>query len=258
MINKFQQGGKQDAVMQFVQGLAQILQADPQQIIQISQQNPEALEAAVQAYQQTQDMNQAAQVFQQSLQKKTQAAKHGAKLQYIKSLKHQCAEDEELYYYKKGGSVGCGCKKKEDGGEVVKAQDGAVARFKNDYSSKKVKQSQKDYEKGVADHNVRNTPKEVTVKRQTQQKLDPKTTKKLPNGKYPTNWTSQDRQTWERLHGSNDEGLGAHKNGGELKKNCGGSKMKLKKNGGEVCPKCGKVHSAGMGCAVAKFKQKFQ
>jgi len=33
-------------------------------------------------------------------------------------LKNQCPEGEELYYFKKGGkaSVGCGCKKKEDGG----------------------------------------------------------------------------------------------------------------------------------------------
>jgi hypothetical protein len=30
--------------------------------------------------------------------------------------------------------------------------------------------------------------------------------------------------------------------------------MKLIKKGGEVCPKCGKVHAAGMGCDVAKFK----
>lgn len=262
MINKFQQGGQtqQDAIMQFVQGIAQVLQADPNDVIQMAQQNPDALEAAVQTYQQTQDINQAAQTFQDTLQNKTRAARHGAKLQYIKSLKHQCNDDEELIYFKKGGSLlDCGCvKKKENGGEVEIKQAGGVSKFKNDYSSKKVKQSQKDYEKGVADHNVRNTPTKVAVKKQTQQKLDPKTTKKLPNGKYPTNWTSQDRQTWERLHGSNDEGLGAHKNGGELKKNCGGSKMNLKKKGGEVCPKCGKVHSAGMGCAVAKFKQKFQ
>ena len=54
-------------------------------------------------------------------QQETQKGAHGMKLQYIKSLKHQCADDEELYYYKKGGSVNCGCKKKEDGGEVVKA-----------------------------------------------------------------------------------------------------------------------------------------
>lgn len=130
MINKFQQGGKQqDAIMQFVQGLAQVLQVKPEQVIQVAQQNPKALESAVQVYQQTQDMNQAAQAFTQFVQK----AKQGAKLQYLKSLKHQCAEDEELYYYKKGGSVGCGCKKKEDGGEMKPKKDcggGAVAKFK--------------------------------------------------------------------------------------------------------------------------------
>lgn len=127
MINKFQQGGKQDVIMQFIQGLAQTLQADPNQIIQIAQQNPKALEAAVQTYQQTQDMNQAAQAFQQGIQ----AARHGAKLNYIKSLKHQCADDEELYYYKKGGSIGCGCKKKE-GGEIKdeNKKESPIAKFK--------------------------------------------------------------------------------------------------------------------------------
>jgi hypothetical protein len=48
-------------------------------------------------------------------------ALHGAKLNYFKNLKHQCADDEELVYYKKGGSVDCGCKKKKDGGEIKKA-----------------------------------------------------------------------------------------------------------------------------------------
>ena len=136
MINKFQQGGKQDAVMQFVQGLAQTLQADPQQVIQIAQQNPQALEAAIQTYQQTKDIKQAAQTFQQAVQQQTQAARHGAKLNYIKSLKNQCAEDEEIVYYKKGGSVGCGCKKKENGGEIKKAEQGAVAEFKMQYGNK--------------------------------------------------------------------------------------------------------------------------
>ena len=60
-------------------------------------------------------------------QKQAQKALHGAKLQYIRSLKNQCPEGEELYYYKKGGSVGCGCKKKEDGGEVRKAGSGCSA-----------------------------------------------------------------------------------------------------------------------------------
>lgn len=153
MINKFQQGGKQqDAIMQFVQGLAQVLQVKPEQVIQVAQQNPKALESAVQVYQQTQDMNQAAQAFTQSIKK----AKQGAKLQYLKSLKRQCADDEELYYYKKGGSVGCGCKKKEDGGEVVKAQDGVVAKFKEEKRKKKQQTSQQKEKPKVSGEYIKN------------------------------------------------------------------------------------------------------
>ena len=132
MINKFQQGGKQEeAIMQFVQGLAQELQADPKQVIQAAQQNPKALEVAVQTFQQTKDMKQAAQAFAQVAQQQTQAARHGAKLNYLKSLKHQCAEDEEVYYYKKGGSVGCGCRKKEEGGELKDKKTKVVDNFKS-------------------------------------------------------------------------------------------------------------------------------
>lgn len=138
MIKKFQQGDQiQQLAVEVVQGIAQELQADPQQVAQAAQQNPEALEAAMQVYTQTKDIKQTAQTFLQTIQQKTQqkkketqAAKHGAKLNYIKSLKHQCAEDEEVYYYKKGGSVGCGCRKKEDGGEIQKDKEGAVAKFK--------------------------------------------------------------------------------------------------------------------------------
>lgn len=75
-----------------------------------------------------------AQYQKEKAQASTQQAKkaaHGAKLNYFKSLKNQCAEDEEVVYYKKGGSVGCGCKKKEDGGQVTTAKEGsAVAKFK--------------------------------------------------------------------------------------------------------------------------------
>jgi hypothetical protein len=37
-----------------------------------------------------------------------------------------------VVYFKKGGSVGCGCQKKK-GGEIEKAQNGtkAVSKFKN-------------------------------------------------------------------------------------------------------------------------------
>lgn len=68
---------------------------------------------------------------QKQQQQQAQKAAHGAKLQYFKSLNHRCAEDEEVVYYKKGGSVTCGCKKKEQGGEVPTAKYGsAVEKFK--------------------------------------------------------------------------------------------------------------------------------
>lgn len=73
------------------------------------------------------------QAMENQQKQQTTKALHGAKLNYFKSLKHQCAEDEEVVYYKKGGSVTCGCKKKEEGGEVKKAKSGcsAVERFKS-------------------------------------------------------------------------------------------------------------------------------
>ena len=248
MIKKFQQGGQADqAIMQFVQGIAQELQADPQQVVQAAQQNPEALKAAVQVFQETQDIKQAAQTFAQAVQQKTQAAKHGAKLNYIKSLKHQCAEDEEVYYFKKGGSVGCGCRKKEDGGEVTKASKGcsAVAKFK---AIKKAQEGTKNYTKDqIAGRTPVKTVNGVNYylngngqvvkdpkgkgsakpgdKNWKGNRLDPKTTKTLPGGKYPVYWTSQDRMTWERE-------FGEEANGPEVQKKACGSKLKKHQTGG--------------------------
>lgn len=222
MIRKFQQGGgAQNAIMQFVQALAQTLQADPNEIVQAAQQNPKALEAAAQTYQETQDINQAAQVFTQALQQQVQAARHGAKLQYLRSLKNKCADDEELVYFKKGGSLDCGCKKK--GGEVTKAEDGVVMKFK-----KTIKK------------NNQNPPKEQTY--------DEKTGKMRPATQAEIEQRKKNRKDASQGKG---EGTPQRKKGGDLKKDCGGSKLK---KGAKVCSKCGKVHSAGIGCAVAKFK----
>ena len=69
--------------------------------------------------------------YAQYQKEKKQMALHGAKLDYIKTLKHQCADDEELVYYKVGGKVDCGCKKK--GGEMKPEKEcggGAVSKFK--------------------------------------------------------------------------------------------------------------------------------
>ena len=37
-------------------------------------------------------------------------------------------------------------------------------------------------------------------------RLNPDTTKKLPGGKYPSYWTSDERIRWERKWGPQDEG----------------------------------------------------
>lgn len=60
-----------------------------------------------------------------------QKAAHGVKLEYIKELSHKCGPDEELYYFKKGGVVDCGCrgKKMEEGGKTEK--ETTVDKFKN-------------------------------------------------------------------------------------------------------------------------------
>lgn len=222
---------QKDAVMQFVQGLAEILKAKPEDIIQIAQQQPDALEVAVQKYQETQgDMTQAAQAFKDYLEKKTKVARHGAKLQYIKNLKNQCADDEEIYYYKVGGSLGCGCKKKENG--VTKAEDGWKSKFKNRQQQKKGEVEQTYDEKTGKMRPA--TPAEIAQRRKNNQDAY----KGKGEGNPP----------------KINKGVGKNEKGGNLKKNCGGSTLKLKKKGGEVCPKCGKVHAAGMGCAVAKFK----
>lgn len=81
------------------------------------------------------------QYMQQKKAKAMKKAEKGAKLNYIRQLAHKCAEDEELVYFKRGGRVGCGCKKKEDGG-VVKDKPtklcggSAVAKFKAKRGSK--------------------------------------------------------------------------------------------------------------------------
>lgn len=151
MIKKFQQGGKQeDAVMQFVKGIADTLQADPQQVIQAAQQNPDALKAAVQVYQETQDIQKAAQTFAQAIQGKAKKAEHGAKLEYVKGLKKTCAKDEELVYFKNGGKAGCGCKKKVK--PVKKAKCGtAVEKFKKMQQGGIAPKSKDRYKNGKKD-----------------------------------------------------------------------------------------------------------
>lgn len=133
------------------------------------------------------------QEFMQKMQGGVKAAL-GAKLDYINKLKGNCPEGEELVYMKEGGRVCPKC--------IKKAQKGT--------------QTPKKEEK-------KNPVQDFKAKRK---KLDPKTTKKLPNGKYPSDWDGNDRMVWEREHGSHDEGAHVVKNKGIKKNLCGGKTKK--------------------------------
>jgi hypothetical protein len=86
---------------------------DPNQL-----QDPAALEQAL------------GQFMQEMQAQQTQAAKHGAKLQFIKNLKHQCGQDEHLEYFAKGGVVGCNCVKNKKGG-TMEPKKNALQQFKD-------------------------------------------------------------------------------------------------------------------------------
>ena len=93
-----------------------------QQLMQLKQQDPQKYSQLVQLGQQAQ----------------AQKAEKGAKLNYIKSLKGQCPDGEELVYFKKGGMIDCGCQKKEKGGAVKPAKKAnAIEEFKKGRKSKK-------------------------------------------------------------------------------------------------------------------------
>lgn len=144
MINKFQQGGaapqQSGSILQQIQQLPQeqqqqLMQAFAQWAqqkgvdIQQLQQNPQALEQAL------------GQFMQEMQTQQAQMARHGAKLQYIKNLKHQCGPDEELVYFKAGGQIGCNCVKKNKAGGKADTKKSALQQFKD---KKKKVQLEKD------------------------------------------------------------------------------------------------------------------
>jgi hypothetical protein len=178
--------------------------------------------------------------YEEFSKKKLEKAAHGSKLQYFKRLKHQCAEDEELVYFKKGGSVGCGCvKKKMEGGEVPKKPTSIVSRAKNVIEQKRKELKQLPDKNG--EYTTPNGIRVITKKgmKERQKALDANKTEE------------------ETTPPSINKGVGKNEKGSKLKKNCGGATIKLKKKGGEVCPKCGKIHAAGTGCAVSKLKRHY-
>lgn len=125
MIKKHQQGGsmeqqEQQEFMKFLieDALAQGLQIQTEDDVKsyLEQLGEEGIKAK----------------YQQFMQTKGQApkSKMGSKLNYIKQLKGDCPDGEELVYFKKGGMICSKCQKKEKGGEVVEAPMNAIQEFK--------------------------------------------------------------------------------------------------------------------------------
>lgn len=136
LLKKHQQGGTMNAEQQELQlalmGYIVATKKQPKDENEINQ----LAQALVQLKQQ--DPKQFAQLVQLGQQTQSQKAEKGAKLNYIKSLKGQCPDGEELVYFKKGGMIGCGCQKKEKGGEVEQPKKlNPVEEFKKGRKTKK-------------------------------------------------------------------------------------------------------------------------
>lgn len=144
IMNKYQQGGvaPQQDIQQQVKQLvkAAVVQKNPEAVKQIKQ----IIEAAQQGDEQA---IQIATLIQQEMES-VQKAEQGAKINYLKKLKGQCPEGEELVYFKKGGMLSCGCQKKQNGGEVKKPKEN-----KKSNPIEEFKKSKKLEEGGLVENN---------------------------------------------------------------------------------------------------------
>ena len=229
MIEKFQQGGQLDQIFNAInsqpeQALQQLVQsgAKPEDIVKIVQ-------AGVQQGKIKPEIGQA---ILQAMQGQKVAARHGIKLNYIKSLKNKCAEDEEVVYYKKGGSVKCGCKKKEEGGEVTKAKCGStVDKFK------KVRKG--GFGIGGIDTSRIGQLSEANKQRKAQEEQRKKKAKTWGGqktyyaGSAPISPEDKDTKAYNKGHddhtkpGENKK-TSTKEKGGEIKKDCNGAVAKFK------------------------------
>ena len=131
---KKQQGGQlnmneQQLQQAFLQYLMQKTGAqNEQQLEQVVQQLGE--DGLKQAY---------AQFMQEMQQQQVQAAKFGAKLNYIKKLNGQCPEGMEMHYYKQGGRLCRKCMQAKQNGEETESPSNPIDAFK---CGRKIKKDQ--------------------------------------------------------------------------------------------------------------------
>lgn len=114
------------------QQLVQLVQAAMQGDQKAQQQIQQIMQAAQQGDQQATQIAQMIQAIAQQMQQgQVQAAKFGAKLNYIRSLKGKCPVGYEMTYFKSGGTIKKTCKKCKQGDTVTaQSNDDVIATFK--------------------------------------------------------------------------------------------------------------------------------
>lgn len=134
MTNSYQNGGQVPQAQQITEAVKQLvvraMEGDKEAAVEIEDIIKKAQAGDQQAIQ-------IAQIIKQEMEA-IQKAKLGAKLNYIKTLKGSCSEDEELVYFQKGGKVCSKCEKKHKEVEKInKPSNNAVEEFKKGRRMKK-------------------------------------------------------------------------------------------------------------------------
>lgn len=106
-------------------------------------QNEQQLEQVVQQLGEDGLKQAYAQFMQEIQQQQVQAAKFGAKLNYIKKLNGQCPEGMEMYYYKQGGRLCRKCMQAKQNEDEVETPSNPIDAFKCGRKIKKNQQGKK-------------------------------------------------------------------------------------------------------------------
>lgn len=189
---KYQNGGttKEQMLEAFKQWVAQKIQNGEVQESDLKDQNK---------------LEQLFQIFTEEQKRGVQTAMNGAKLDYINQLNGKCPQGMHLSYYKIGGTLCKKCEadkhnenkdpikafKEKCGGKVKKHEIGGEVDDKNKKPQDKSKLVKKSQNKPMV--------KKPTPKPQNN-RPGPKDLKSLPNGKYPSYWTPDQRGQWDKDH----------------------------------------------------------
>lgn len=236
MINKFQTGGAAPQQGGILQEIAKLPQDKQKQIMAAFGKWAQAKGLNIQQLQgNEQALEQAMGQFLQEMQaSQAPKARLGAKLNYVRKLKGDCPEGQEVVYFKSGGRV---CKKCiEKGREGIQTGKDVVDNFKNRTKT----ETYKDID-GTGKNKIQRTityreptmKNDTTYNRTKHSEYGDNRLKYSSSNSNPNNNRDQykkDEKDFARAK------MWSKEEGGEIKKNCGGSTIKAfkKKCGGKT------------------------